>query len=288
MVSAESLRDSGLQGSFSQRYFYQDWQNASRYHLHHLRETLSYGLGGILEISAASNQYLRRREAAPADSALTLLSQVEDWNPLLPEWGGLGDSDLSLRLRLPLPMESIHFAVEGHWLISTGNPDSGTGSDSEDREFLASASWKLPTARNFPETWLHLQAGFRLRDSSRAWGTPVADDPEGPWPVFHFFHPSSPDGESELQRQELLGLALDFRGSDGMRLFGELVWEGYDPQEGMALQENLWQLALGFRLPVNEKWRSWAVFDLCLSQDDLETAFEPHYPRLAVTLGIER
>ena len=279
--SARAVGLGTLSADFNHGYYYQDVGIGSRYHGFLGRVGLAFGLGEIGQIGLGARAHGTLRFASVLDQELVQAIGESDFE------GGLGDSDFSVRFLLPLPSSRLRFGVEAAGRLPTGDQSKRLSVDSNDYEFLAILSVDLLRGTRFVPTKLHLNFGQRINRNPDGYGLPPTLGPAGWSTPYPPFYPALEPGEiSNVVRQNLYGAGLEFVGNR-MTLFGELSLDHFfNLEDRIALRENPWQLALGFRMRGPWRSRLFGAFDMNVSSDDFETAFEPHYPRLTTTFGM--
>jgi hypothetical protein len=281
--SAQTTGLGTLRGTLSHSYYYQDVGADSRFHCFQGRVGLALGLGEVGQLGLDTRLHGRLRFAAEEDAQLYDAIGESDWT------AGMGDSDLSLKLILPLPFSRIRLAGEGDLRLATGDAARNLSVQTRDYEIMAILSIDILTGTAFVPTRLHLNAGRRFNRNAEGYGLAPTLDPAGGSPPFPPFYPALPPGEViDALRQNLFGAGLEFRGKN-TSLYSELSLETfYHLTDEFATRENLWQLGLGFRTQAHWRLEVFGGVDINLSKDDFDTAFEPHYPRVVTSFGISR
>jgi len=280
--TVESAGLGSLRTTYSQSYHRQELGLDSGDHWFTGRLGLAFGLGEMGQMAIDTRMHGLLRSVSPTDAALYQATGNWDWS------GGAGDSDLSLKIILPVPLPRIALAGEGAIRLPTGDDSRNLSVGSRDYEVLGILSIDLHRGSRFVPTRLHLNAGVRVNRDPDGFGLPP--DPAGgaPSPFPPYYPPRGPGETESERRQRLLGVGLEFMGQ-GKRLYGELVLEELTAMgDAMVLREQLWQLGLGFRARAPWRLELFGAVDINLSRDDLDTDFEPHYPRLAFSLGVSR
>jgi len=278
MPSARPLPSSRLRLRLLHSYYYQDVGIDSRFHFFHPRMDLGLGLGGFLELGAGLSAWQRRRSVSTLDGELWLSTAGADWS------GGPGAADLSVKLSPPLPWARLRLAGQFNRRLPLSSGAPGPEPGGSDLEWRAVLEWRIAEGVRFPRSWLSLMAGRRLDRGPEGSGLPPSIDPRAPWAPFPDYYPAGADA---ARAQILMGVGFRSMGRS-TELFGEGVLVAYHPDLGMDLRENLWQLAFGLRSSLPRGLRLLLAVDMNLSRDDLDTPFEPHFPRLVQSLGISR
>ena len=272
-----------LRSTLSHSYYFQDVGEDSRYHFSLGRLGLAFGLGDVGHVSFDSRVLGAMRFASVQDPILYDAIGDSDWT------AGLGDSELGLKLVLPMPVSRLRLAAEVDLLLPTGDTEKHFSGESRDYELVGVISIDLLRGTNFVPTRLHLNAGLRVNRNPEGQGLPPALDPSEWSSPFPPYYPALEAEELiDTRRQSLYGAGLEFIGTR-TRLYGELTVETlYHLTDRYATRENLWQLGLGFLTRGPWRLELFGAFDINLSHDDFDTEFEPHYPRLVTTVGLNR
>ncbi|MCH7549386.1 MAG: hypothetical protein IH969_07625, partial [Candidatus Krumholzibacteriota bacterium] len=115
------------------------------------RVGLTYGLGEFAEISGSLDirNWIRKTQVEPTNSTLDTQTR-----------GGLGDTDVSIKLSAPLP-NFIKLGAQGTFTFSTGNKERGFSTDSRDILALGLLTLDFTEMDSFVPTRLHVNAGYR-------------------------------------------------------------------------------------------------------------------------------
>lgn len=271
-----------IRGVFSHSYYYQEVGVDSRYHSFGGRIGLAFGLGQLGQLSWDSRLLGLMRRSSENDPVLYSAIGASYWD------SGLGDSDLGIRLVLPLPGSRVHLSGEGIVKLPTGNEKNLFGAGVREYELMGMLSLDLPAGRFVPLR-LHLNYGLRLNRGRDGHGLPPELYPDD-WSTFYPTYYPALDSAALLDelRQALYGVGLEFLG-DEHSIYAELsLADLYWLRDEMSLREQPWQLAFGFRARGPWRLSFFMSFDLNLSKDDFATDFEPHFPRMTTSFGLTR
>ena len=217
------------------------------YHFFGSRAVLTFGLSDYVEFAAGLN--------------------VRNWIMQVPDEfevndvfetrtrGGLGDTDLLLKLCPPVPSKYVAVGVLGHASFPTGREEAGFTTGSTDFGVKGLLSLSLPESRKFVPMRLHLNAGYRFnKNEDDGYGILYANNPDstGFYPPGY---PRSPEGESDgFNDLFQFGAGIEFL-AKGSSLFAEFTWDKFlnaDFEEGDAFylpgNANIYTITPGIKL----------------------------------------
>lgn len=123
------------------------------YHMFISRATITYALSDFFEIAGdleVRNWIRTIQEQSPGANLDTYTR------------GGLGDTDVSAKLTIPIPGEKFKLGAYGNATFKTGNKDRGFTTDSNDITVLGLATIDLSDLQSFVPTRLHFNGGYRF------------------------------------------------------------------------------------------------------------------------------
>jgi outer membrane protein OmpA-like peptidoglycan-associated protein len=157
------------------------------YHLFIARAALTYGLSDYLELGANLDAKARLRD--PKDKAGYDIESLTR--------GGLGDTQVSGKLSVPLPTSVLKLGALGAASFATGNEERGFTSGKTDVLVLGLLTLDFVDLESFVPTRLHFNSGYRFnKNEEEGYGIFDAADPgmSGfPPPAY----PPVPGGESD-------------------------------------------------------------------------------------------
>jgi outer membrane protein OmpA-like peptidoglycan-associated protein len=213
-----------------------------KYRMFLTRVGLTYGLSDYAEVGG--NLQVRNWLLRPEDTDL-----IDDRDR-----GGLGDTDLLLKLRAPLPTEMLRVGILGQATFPTGDDERRFSLGQTDYGLHGLLTLDLTDLESFVPTRIHVNGGYLFnRNEDQGYGifNPSAPDQGGFWP------PAYP-GDSTVAAVEgdgfndsyVFGAGLEFTGK--ATLFGEYRYEHLrdvgveDPAN--PLSQDLHIITLGFAL----------------------------------------
>ncbi len=185
------------------------------YHTFITRATLTYSLSDFFEIAAdlEVRNWIRTIDDAGQQPNLDTFSR-----------GGLGDTDVSAKLSIPLPSETFKLGAYGNVAFPTGDKDKGFSTEENDITLLGLATIDMSDLQSFVPTRLHVNAGYRMnRNEDEGYGIfdPNFPDSSGFNPPGY---PAVPTGQSDSYNDEFLfNTALEFP-APSVTFFLEFDW----------------------------------------------------------------
>jgi outer membrane protein OmpA-like peptidoglycan-associated protein len=122
------------------------------YHMFIARASLTYALSDFFEIGG--NLDVRSWMRSVQESSESDLDTHTR--------GGLGDTDVSAKLALPIPSDKFKLGAYGNFTFPTGSKERGFTTDSNDITVLGLATIDLSDLQTFVPTRLHVNAGYRF------------------------------------------------------------------------------------------------------------------------------
>ncbi len=172
------------------------------YHTFITRATITYSLSDFFEIAGdleVRNWIRTIQEQSPGSSEDTYTR------------GGLGDTDVSAKLTIPIPSKKFKLGAYANMVFPTGNKERGFSVDENDLTFMGLATIDMSDLQSFVPTRLHVNAGYRMNKNEEfGYGifNPDFPDTSGFNPPGY---PAVPDGESDSYNDEFVfNAALEF------------------------------------------------------------------------------
>jgi outer membrane protein OmpA-like peptidoglycan-associated protein len=141
--------------------------------------------------------------------------------------GGIGDTDLLLKISPPLPVKYLRLGMLGYASFPTGRKEASFTTDKTDLGIKGLATVNLTDVKSFVPTKLHLNVGYRFnRNEDNGYGILYANNPDssGFYPPAY---PPTPEGESaSFNDLFTLGTGIEFL-MRYSRLFVEFEWESF-------------------------------------------------------------
>ena len=172
------------------------------YHTFITRATITYALSDFFEIAGdlEVRNWIRTVDDEGEHTGMDTFTR-----------GGIGDTDVSAKLSIPLPSETFKLGAFGNVVFPTGDKDKGFSTEENDITLLGLATIDLSDLQSFVPTRLHVNAGYRMnRNEEEGYGIfdPNFPDSSGFNPPGY---PAVPDGESDSYNDEFLfNAALEF------------------------------------------------------------------------------
>ena len=141
--------------------------------------------------------------------------------------GGIGDTDLLLKICLPMPTKYVSVGFLGEASFPTGRKEAGFTTGKTDFGAKGLLTLNLVDMKNFVPTRLHLNLGYRFnRNEDAGYGIFYANNPDssGFYPPAY---PRSPEGKGTNFNDVLqFGAGLEFLAKESS-LFVEFTWDDY-------------------------------------------------------------
>lgn len=171
------------------------------YHTFITRATITYALSDFFEIAGdlEVRNWIRTIQDEAGHSGLDTYTR-----------GGLGDTDVSAKLTLPLPSEKFKLGAYGNMSFKTGDKERGFSTDSNDITILGLATIDMSDLQSFVPTRLHFNGGIRLNKNEEGYGIfdPNFPDSSGFNPPGY---PGVPTNESDSYNDAMmLNAAIEF------------------------------------------------------------------------------
>lgn len=247
------------------------------YHMFLTRGALTYGLNEYFEIAAELE--VRNWIRSPGQKNGHDLDVVTR--------GGLGDTYLTAKLGLPIPMPQVKLGALGEVSFPTGSKDRGFTTDETDFMILGLATLDFTDHEKFVPTRVHFNVGYQWnRNETYGYGIfdPSVPDSSGFGPPGY---PPSPSNDKAYNDQFVLNTAIEFPAPQ-VTFFVEFDWQNYlnvSPKP-TALSTNLLTLTPGVMLPMGESgFELKAAADLNLNSGDTPSLAGPADWGLWVTIG---
>ncbi len=206
--SADTYRKGSLSFQLSSNYGKQDNEQLSSglffstadsatvdYHTFITRATITYSLSDFFEIAGdleVRNWIRTIQEQSPGANQDTYTR------------GGLGDTDVSAKLNIPLGSKTFKLGAYGNMVFPTGDKNKGFTIDDNDITVLGLATIDMSDLQSFVPTRLHFNAGLRLnKNEVEGYGIfdPNFPDSSGFNPPGY---PGVPTGESDSYNDAFL------------------------------------------------------------------------------------
>jgi outer membrane protein OmpA-like peptidoglycan-associated protein len=208
------------------------------YHTFITRAALTYALSDFFEIAGdlEVRNWIRTVQESTEDQLDTTTR------------GGLGDTDVSAKLGIPLPSERFKLGAYGNVTFSTGNKDRGFTTDSNDITVMGLATLDLSDLQTFVPTRMHVNAGYRFNtNEDLGYGIflPEQPDSSGFNPPGY---PSVATGESDSYNDAFLfDAAIEFPAPQ-VTFFVEFDWQkliNVDVPAGASVSTSTYTLSPG-------------------------------------------
>ncbi len=133
------------------------------------RVGLTYGLNDYFELSAS--QDVRNWIRTIGDDGGNDLETVTR--------GGVGDTEVSAKLRFPVPTERVRLGAAGTFSFPTGNEERGFSTGETDITALGLLTFDFTNLESFVPTRVHFNAGYRFnRNEDEGYGIFNPEDPD--------------------------------------------------------------------------------------------------------------
>lgn len=241
------------------------------YHFFNSRAALTFGLSPYVEFSAALNirNWIRQ---VPGDYEVDdgVHREFKTFTR-----GGIGDTDLLLKLCPPVPTKYVSVGVLGEVSFPTGREESAFSTNATDFGVTGLLSINFPESKQFVPTRLHFNVGYRFnKNEDDGYGIFYANDPDssGFWPPAY---PKSPEGESDNFNDVFrFGTGIEFIAM-GSSLFAEFTWDKYSNAsfaEGDAYylpgSKNVYMITPGIKLLSENGGGATIAMDINLNGED--------------------
>jgi len=229
------------------------------YHFIISRGTLTYGLNEYVEVSA--NLEVRNWIRNP----------IEDGGHDLDVHtrGGIGDTQVSGKVRLPMPTQQVRLGAYGEASFPTGNKERGFTTDSRDFLVLGLATFDFTDLEVFVPTRLHINSGYQWnRNEEKGYGLFWSDFPDssgfGP-PAY----PPAPADDNAFNDQFVFNAAVEFPAPQ-VTFFVELDWQRYLNVSPLPanISENTLTLTPGVAIPFADGFEIKGAGDINLNSGD--------------------
>lgn len=145
------------------------------YHMFISRATITYSLSDFFEIAGDLEVRNWIRTVAEQTAGANLDTYTR---------GGLGDTDVSAKLTIPLPSDKFKLGAYGNVTFPTGSKDRAFSTDSNDITLLGLMTIDLSDLQKFVPTRLHVNGGYRFNKG---------EVPAGSGLGYGIFDPNFPD-----------------------------------------------------------------------------------------------
>jgi outer membrane protein OmpA-like peptidoglycan-associated protein len=189
------------------------------FHFFLSRAALTYGLSDYVEFSAALE-------------VRNWIMQVDDLDKVKDVFetrtrGGIGDTDLLLKLCPPIPTKYLSLAVLGEASFPTGRKEARFTTDETEFGVKGLLTVNFTSMESFVPTKLHINLGYRFnRNEKMGYGIFQANNPDtsGFYPPAY---PKSPEGKGNGFNDVLqFGTGLEFLVKSSS-LFVEFMWDNF-------------------------------------------------------------
>ncbi|MDH3197041.1 MAG: OmpA family protein [Candidatus Krumholzibacteria bacterium] len=180
------------------------------------RAGVTYGLNDYFEISGSLDvrSWVRTIQEQPTSQDLDTRTR-----------GGLGDTDVSAKVGIPLPTDYLKIGGMGTFSFPTGSKERAFTTESSDILALGLATIDLSGIKSFVPTRFHVNAGYRWnRNEDNGYGIfdPSRPDTSGFNPPGY---PATPDGEQKNYNDAFVfASAVEFPAPQ-VSFFVEFYWE---------------------------------------------------------------
>jgi outer membrane protein OmpA-like peptidoglycan-associated protein len=185
------------------------------YHTFIARASATYALSDFFEIAANLDvrSWMRNVQESTEDDLDTFTR------------GGLGDTDVSAKLCIPLPSETFKLGAFGNVTFPTGSKERGFTTDSNDITVMGLTTIDMSDLQTFVPTRVHVNAGYRFNaNEDRGYGVflPEFPDSSGFNPPGY---PAVPDDENDSYNDAFLfDAAIEFPAPQ-VTFFVEFDWQ---------------------------------------------------------------
>jgi outer membrane protein OmpA-like peptidoglycan-associated protein len=183
------------------------------------RAALTFGLSDYIEFSAALNV---RNWIMQVGDEVKVRDTLETRTR-----GGIGDTDLLLKICLPIPTKYMNVGFLGEASFPTGRKEAGFTTNKTDFGLKGLMTFNFVDLKNFVPTRLHLNLGYRfnrLEDTGFGIFNPNNPDSSGFYPPAY---PRAPKGKgANFNDVFQFGAGLEFLAKQSS-LFIEFMWDDY-------------------------------------------------------------
>jgi hypothetical protein len=202
------------------RLNYTDFDEAEvDYHFFNSRAALTLGVSDYFEFSAAlhvKNWIMQVGDDYKVEDVFETTTR-----------GGLGDTDLLIKISPPAPTKYLRLGVLGAASFPTGRDEACFTTGKTDFTVKGLATVNLTEVKSFVPTKLHLNVGYTFnRNEDEGYGILYANNPDSSG-FYAPAYPKSPEGKSSSFNDVFtLGTGLEFL-MHYSRLFVEFQWESF-------------------------------------------------------------
>ena len=238
------------------------------YHMFITRGTLTYAVSDYFEFAA--NLDVRNWIRDPKDTAGF---DIETYTR-----GGLGDTQLSGKITIPLPTPVVKLGALGEASLATGDESPGFTTGETEYAVLGLLTFDFVDLESFVPTRLHVNAGYRFnKNEEEGYGIFSADFPDetGFMPPAY---PAVPEGESDSFNDSFLfNSAIEFPAPQ-VTFFVEFDWDQLlvDPDSlPDGVSRNTYTLTPGLAVNLSKNWEIKAAGDINLNSGDTPSFANP-------------
>lgn len=183
------------------------------------RAALTFGLNDYVEFSAALDVRNWIMQVASEDRVKGVFETRSR--------GGLGDTELLLKLCPPVPTKYVSLAVLGEASFPTGRAEGRFTTGNTDFALKGLLSLNFTDTKRFIPTRLHFNLGYRFNENEiKGYGILYANNPDSSG-FFPPAYPRSPEGKSDSFNDVFqFGAGLEFLAKRSS-LFLEFSWDDY-------------------------------------------------------------
>ncbi len=141
--------------------------------------------------------------------------------------GGIGDTEVLLKLRPPIPTKYVDLGILGYASFPTGRKEARFTTGKTDFGLTGLATVNLTDMTSFVPTKLHVNVGYRFdRNETQGYGILYANNPDSSG-FFPPAYPATPEDESSNFNDMLvMNAGLEFLARQS-RLFVEFEWDDF-------------------------------------------------------------
>jgi outer membrane protein OmpA-like peptidoglycan-associated protein len=275
-VTADNIGKGKLNFQLSEQYFqYPDQTLVSiypgavvDYHMFTTRATLTYGLSQYFELGA--NLDVRNWLRDPTDK------KGHDIDTFTR--GGIGDTQLSGKLSVPLPTPIVKLGALAEASFPTGKDEAGFTAGETDIAILGLLTFDFVDLESFVPTRLHLNSGYRFdKNEDEGYGifNPDFPDESGfPPPAY----PAVPQGETEsFNDLFLFNSAIEFPAPQ-VTFFVEFDWQRLLVNTDSipdGFTQSTYTLTPGLAVNLSKNWEIKAAGDINLNSGSTPSVANP-------------